>query len=240
MSDDQPRRKPAPYLAFATFTNALDNVAAHGVPNVIDRSSFPSFSGAAVAGTLSAFRFFGLISDEGKPLPSLHDLAVDKERRKENIRALLEKHYAPLIALDLSRSTPSEFDGAFSSETFNVSGDTRTKAKTFFLKAAQFADISISKLLLNKVRVSPSNKRSKRVKTNGVGERNTATGAVQQRYTPPTEGMKTIQLDSGGTLTLTATVNVLALTGRDRDFVFKLIDLLNGYEAGNGAKQVLP
>ena len=50
---------------------------------------------------------------------------------------------------------------------------------------------------------------------------------------------KIVRLSGGGALMLTASVDVLSLTGRDREFVFKVIDLLNDFEAAN-TEQVLP
>lgn len=234
MSNQSDKKKAAPYLAFATFTNALDNVAAHSVPNIIDRSSFPSFSGGAVAATLSSFRFFGLIDDDGRPTEALHDLAMNKDKREPNIKALLEEHYQSLIALDLSRATPSQFDDAFSSEAFGVSGDTRVKSKIFFIKAAQYAKIPISKLLLKKSRSSGPRKarKAKAASTeNGADIFKAQDPPVATPITSGNHATKIVRLNGGGTVMLTASVDVLSLTGKDREFVFSVIDLLNGYES---------
>lgn len=223
------KKKSAPYLPFATFTNALDSVAAHSVPNIIDRSSFPSFSGGNVAATLSAFRFFDLIDNTGAPLMELHTLAMNKADREANIRALLEKYYASLIALDLSRTTPSQFDEAFSSEAFGVTGDTRVKAKTFFIKAAQAAKIPISKLLLNKARASGQRK-PRKPKVNNIGGNSIDNAVYEQPAPAGGHATKIVQLSGGGTVMLTASVDILSLKGKDRDFVFKLIDMLDAFE----------
>jgi len=236
MADQSDKKHAAPYLAFATFTNALDNIAAHSVPNVIDRSSFPSFSGGAVAATISALRFFDLIDEHGKPQKALHDLAMKKDERVENIKALLEKKYRNLIELDLSRATPTQFDEAFSSALYNVSGDTRGKSKTFFIKAAQFAQIPISKLLLNKTRAS--GRRSKKVKAGNGGIKTAAEIPIPEMAAAVGAGVsgnhatKIVRLVGGGTVMLTASVDVLSLSGKDREFIFKVIDLLNAYESG--------
>lgn len=229
MADTTEKKKAAPYAPFATFQNALDNVAQHSVPNIIDRSSFPSFSGGMVAATLSAFRFFGLIDEEGKPSQLLHNVAMEKENRKVNIRTLLENHYPDLIALDLSRATPSQFDNVFSTERYGVSGDTRTKSKIFFLKAAQFAEIPISKLLLNKSRASAPRKPRK---GNANGKQEFTSQATPTINPAPsgTQHSKQIALSGGGTLTLALSVNLWDLKGKDRDFVFALMDKIEAYE----------
>jgi DNA-binding transcriptional regulator YiaG len=46
-----------------------------------------------------------------------------------------------------------------------------------------------------------------------------------------TEHQVVVKLRSGGTLTLSADVNLFKLKGEDRKFVFEIIDLLEGYEA---------
>jgi hypothetical protein len=243
MSEPSEKPNAAPYVPFSTFISALDNVAANSVPNFIDRHCFTSFSGAAVAGALSSFRFFGLIDANGKPEKLLHDIAMDKgdTERKRNIKALLEKHYAGLIALDLSRTTPSEFDREFSSEHYGVNGDTRVKAKTFFIKAAQFAEIPISKLLLKKAR---GPRKPKKAKDPGaiIGQGVAASkGGESEQHTGGSHATKIVRLHGGGTVMLTASVDVLSLKGKDREFVFNLIDLLSSYESGEDIPaQVLP
>lgn len=236
MAEQQEKRHTAPYIPFSTFTSALDNVAANSVPNFIDRHSFPSFSGAAVAGTLSSFRFFGLIDVNGKPEPPLHDLAMDKDGRQKNTRALLEKYYSDLIALDLSRTTPSEFDREFSGEQYSVSGDTRVKAKTFFIKAAQFAGIPISKLLLNKSRSSgPRKPRKPKGETLGnmtptISEQSSN---VKDQATKG-NALKEIELvDSGKRVWIGTDANLFDIkAGNDLNFVLSLIKLFDKYEKG--------
>ncbi len=235
MAEQHEKRNTAPYISFSTFTSALDNVAANDVPNFIDRHSFPSFSGAAVAGTLSSFRFFGLIDVNGKPEPSLHALAMNKDERQGNIKALLEKNYGNLIALDLSRTTPSEFDREFSGEQYGVSGDTRVKAKTFFIKAAQFAEIPISKLLLNKSRTSgPRKPRKSKSEISGHADAiTTQSKNIEDRVTKGT-ALKEIELiDSGKQVWIGTDANLFDIkAGNDLNFVLSLIKLFDKYEKG--------
>lgn len=62
---------------------------------------------------------------------------------------------------------------------------------------------------------------------------------VKERVAPGstiyTDEPRTVQLQSGGHLTLTVSVDVFDLTGDDRDFVFKLIDELKNYTKQNNA-----
>lgn len=158
MSDSPDKKKTAPYISFSTFTSALDAVKNAGVPNIIDRHSFPSFSGGAVAAVLSSFRFFNLITDDGHPTQELHELANNSDARQKNIKALLERYFDSVIAIDLTRATPPQLDQAFGEEKYNVTGATRRKAQAFFIKAATFAEIPIGKLLSSKTRASSPRK----------------------------------------------------------------------------------
>lgn len=238
MAEQSEKRHAAPYIPFSTFISALDNVAANSVPNFIDRHSFPSFSGAAVAGTLSAFRFFGLIDADGKPETALHDLAMNKDARQQNLKTLLERLYGDLIALDLSRTTPSEFDREFSSEKYNVSGDTRVKAKTFFVKAAQFADIPISKLLLKKSRITgPRKPRKQKGETLGAGEAGVGKqsgGNREDQFAQPKNALKEIELvESKKQVWIGTDANLFEIkAGNDLNFILSLIKLFDRYEKG--------
>jgi hypothetical protein len=56
--EPEQRKQTAPYLPFKTFISALDQLAAHGMPNHIDRTVFTSFSGMAAGQVLSALGFW--------------------------------------------------------------------------------------------------------------------------------------------------------------------------------------
>lgn len=222
--------KTAPYLPYATFTSALDSISAHGVPNIIDRHSFPSFSGASVSAALVALKFFGLIDEDGKPDEALEKLAVDKVGRKTAIKALLEKHYTNVFALNLAKATPPQFDEAFTPELYGITGETKTKAKTFFIKAAQFTEIPISKLLLKNLRASGPRKKGKSgAKSKPPAGTGADATAKQTNSGQPGGTERTITLENGGTATLSLNVNLLELRGKDRRFVFHLIDAIEAY-----------
>lgn len=218
------------YPPFKTFTNTLDALAKN-TPNRIDRSAFPGQSGGAVNQLLTAFRFFGFLTDDGKPTQALLSVAVtDEAARKNAFRKLVEQKYAPLFALNLMKTTPAEFAEKMT-EVYSVTGDTRLKATRFFLNAIGFLGIEVSDLLLRD--------RSKPV---GNG------GAPRKRRTPrprpepdqdldyededsqPEGEARSVTLKSGGTLTLSASTKFLSLSAADRKFVFELIDKLEEYE----------
>ena len=70
-----------------------------------------------------------------KPAPALQKLVKSKdEERKQQIKMLLEVGYPEIMMHDLSTMTPRMLDEQL--DKYNVSGDTKKKAVTFFLQAA--------------------------------------------------------------------------------------------------------
>jgi len=230
--------KTPPYIPWRTFMNTLDALARH-MPNRIDKTAFPGQSGAGQTQLLIAFRFFGLITDEGKPTNALHALAVnDENERKAALRKLVEEKYESLFALNLLKTTPAEFAEKVT-EAYSITGDTRLKATRFFLAAAEYLDISVSPLLLRE-----------RTKIGGTTSKGTARRRRPRRadedvdngYDDPDEQedqggprrkigeTRIVNLKSGGTLMVSVSTNFVALSAADRSFVFGLIDKLEEYE----------
>lgn len=241
MSDSTDKKKTAPYISFTTFSSALDAIANAGVPNIIDRHSFNSFSGGAVAQVLSALRFFNLIDDLGHPQPELHEIAMNKEARQANIRSLLERYFDSVIAIDLLRATPPQLDAALGEAKYNVTGATRRKAQAFFLKAAAFADIPVGKLLSSKSRNVSTTRKPRRKAPSGANKPETAVNNSNE--VPKGSGIlhgqaiKSVALkDSNKTVWLGTDANLVEVKfGRDLEFVVSLMKLFDIYERGGNA-----
>ncbi|MGB2712860.1 MAG: hypothetical protein WBC51_01690 [Vicinamibacterales bacterium] len=224
------------YPPWKTFTNTLDALA-RNMPNRIDRSAFPGQSGGGINQLLTAFKFFGFMGDDGKPTPALLAVAVtDEAARKNALRKLIEQKYASLIALNLTKTTPAEFAEKMT-EVYKVSGDTRLKATRFFLAAAEYLGIQVSPLLLRdrtKVTTNGTSTRRRRVARTRTDDDDDADGESEETLSTPAAESRSVELRSGGTLTLSATTKFMALSAADRKFVFDLIDKLEEYESQNG------
>jgi hypothetical protein len=208
-------RPVVPYVPFKTFLTALDALEA-GLPNQLDRSVWPSYSGAIQGQLLGAFRFLGLMDEGNCPTPALAELVSKRGARRELLRGLIESRYRTLVALDLTRTSPRQLDEAL--RQYGLSGATHKKALSFFLQAAQFAGMPLSVLLKAKTR------------TAAFGHKRAATAAPPE--TPAGALSKTVRLRSGGTLTVAASLDLFSLAGEDRKLVFDLIDRLQEYESG--------
>jgi hypothetical protein len=240
------KKVSAPYVPWQTFLTALDHVKAiGGVPNEIDYSVFPSLNHQAKSQVLSAFKFLDLIDDDGKPKgDTLSRLALKSDERQAVMHSIIEKQYPDIVALDFQKITPTALDNALGNSRYNISGDTKKKAKTFLLKAAQFAGFTVSPLLtkITRNRRREGGRREGGRRAAGAGSPaaaipNNNEGTVAPVETPrrdePQGSQRTIQLRRGGSLTLLLDINILALKGDDRAFVFDLIDKIDAYEEGS-------
>lgn len=133
----------AAYLPFSTLLTALDHLKAVTVPNEIEAGTFRSMSGQARNQIISAFKFFGLINEQGVPQPDLHALVENEAERKKVVKKLIEKYYPDIVALDFAKITANQLDDKLSGDRYNISGETKKKAKTFLLKAAQYAGFTV-------------------------------------------------------------------------------------------------
>jgi len=229
MASDKPLSVP-PYLPLKTFFGALDALR-EVVPSRIDRAIWRSQSGATQTQIMVTFRFFDLINDSDAPvLPLLEKLAkADEAERKKLLRTLIEKKYAAIVALDLTKMTPSLLSEQLSK--FGVSGDTLRKASTFFLQIAKFVDLPISPYLTVRTPAARS-RRASRVPAQPAPPGN---GTAQP---PAVEGSTTsVTLKGGGSVTMTVTADVWKMPSEDRKFVLELVDKIQGYEKAPAEKK---
>ncbi len=180
------KKVAAPYLPFSTLLTALDHLKGlNGVPNKVTNDVFPTLSNQAKTQLLSAFRFLDLIDENGIPKGELlSDLAMKDAERKDLIRKLVETRYADIAGLDFAKITPSQLEEHLSNPRYNVSGDTRKKAKTFLLKAAQYAGFTVSPLLtkITRNRNKSATKRSN--SNNGKASANNNTSSPASKPVP--------------------------------------------------------
>lgn len=229
MSDETKDKKAIPaYVPFRTFMNAVESLE-HGVPTIVDRTVWPTFSGLYQSQTLGAFRFLGLIDGEGKPAPDLQKLVEDKDSRKIHLRRILEHAYASLIKKDLMKMTPATFNSAM--EEYGATGDTHRKAVSFFLKASKYAGIPLSPYILKQTRATRTTRR-----------RRSPNGAPKGYYVPEMKGVadngaqqssgptKTIQLSRGVTMTICCSADTFSMIAEDREFVMKILGEVETYE----------
>lgn len=167
MAEEPAKTAPAAYLPFKTFISAIETLE-QGLPKKLDRTVWRSQSGVIQSQIMMALRFFGLVNDDGVPTVALQRLIDGKDKRQEQMGALLRYAYKDIIDHDLTKMTPRMLEDAMSA--YNVSGDTRRKAVGFFLRAAKFADFSMHPLLYGQIRETGNGSRKKRQKAGRSAE----------------------------------------------------------------------
>jgi hypothetical protein len=219
------KKTAAVYVSWKTFQNSIEALSKAEIPNVIDKSVFPGMAFSVQNQLFTGMRFLGLIDDKSKPLSDLAELADPVEdRRKAKLKEILQRYYADLFALNLKKSTPTEVEKTMA-ESYAMVGDTKEKAVRFFLAAAEYVGTDLSPLLAGKKangsRAAATRKKPKKAAASH--------SEVVTQHVRPTGTSKTVRLQSGGMLTLSATLDLFALNSDDRKFVFELIDKLEGY-----------
>ena len=230
------KKLAAVYVSFATFKSAMDQLG-QGMHSKIDRSVFVGFAWSIQNQLFAGMRFLGLINADSEPTETLEELVQGSEaEKKEKLKQVLEQRYAGLFALDLTKTTPHTL-AAKLGELYDVSGDTRDKAVRFFLSAADYVGVPLSPLFKRGKNGGPSvprRKRTQKPKLEGNGMGIPVTPPNPHGEHPGTA--KSVKLKSGGTLTISATLDLFALDPVDRKFVFELIDQLEAYEKTSKAQ----
>jgi hypothetical protein len=154
----------------------------------------------------------------------LHSLVEDKDNRPGILTAILNESYTALIDHDLTKMTPRMVEDAM--ESYNVTGDTKRKAVTFFLRAAKFVGMPMHPLLSGMVRNSGPRKR--KMKRLAVPELPASVDPASDNSRAQ-GSTKAVRLSNGGMVTLTISSDPFTLPSKDREFVFGLVDMLQGY-----------
>lgn len=246
-----------PYLPFATFQSAIDNLRTHGLPDPIDKTTWDSRSGSDQIQIFASLRFLGLLGEGDRPTPVLRSLVDTKPNTAEEktiVRELIEKGYDALLQqLDLATATPGQLEDAMGG--YQLKGSGRDRAIRFFLKAASYGGITLSSRLTRNMRdrasgTSPVSStdsesgalaqqvpaRKRRRRTNGTSS---SSSNPQSPITEPAVGnaMKTVSLPAvKGTLTISGTFNAFGLAGEERKLVYDIIDMMNAFEAKREAE----
>lgn len=214
-------RKPS-YIAFKTFLTAVETLQ-QGLPPVIDRSVWHTFSGGLQSHTLNAFKFLGLIDEKGKVQPILENLVSAKgEERKTLIREIIGDKYKEAVQLGQKNASFQQLQDHFRS--YGVQGGTLEMVVRFFLDACKYTGEKCSPLW---AKAKKAVRRSKREESPSTGKDATFPPVEKEQ---PKANVQTVQLKSGGTLSLSVVVDLISLSQEDREWLFKLIDQFKEYE----------
>lgn len=138
------------YVSWRTFINFLDILKADGVPTHIDAGVLSNMSGTVRSQLRLTLRFLNLIDKEFQTSETLNRLAMaEQEDRKQILDVVLRESYGFLFNpdddFDLIKSTANKFSEKFGQ--YGITGQTKIRAEAFFLSAAKFSDIEISRYI---------------------------------------------------------------------------------------------
>lgn len=237
--DDKQGPDTPPYFSGTTFYNFVE---AHRrtQPTRFDRSIMQNVAGGDQARILKALRFFDLSKDDGMPTKNFEVLRdLEGEELQAAWGTLLRDAYPFLFSADfnLEKATQGQIEERFRQQ--GIKGDTVRKAVTFFISMARFAGLKLSPYFKATRQRGP---RGPRITRPVRGRPVKATARAEQAQSaaadagPPPNGpaarsAKTVTFRSGGTATLTVSVDVVNLSPADRKALFAWIDAMSEYES---------
>jgi hypothetical protein len=219
-----------PYIPWATFTGLLSRMETTVVPTKIDYSFLSNYAGGERPKIVQALRYLGLVErDSYKATDDLKELVAKKDERPRLYRKLLETYYPWALNLPTNATEQDLLDGF--RDNGGVEGDTRRKAVTFFLNAADAAQVEVSQLW-RRGRGRPAGTRSRAKRRTFVKPEIQTPGPPSEPESSSEGDVITVNLKAGGTLTLRVNVSHVALSRNktDREFVQGVIDKLTAYD----------
>lgn len=229
-------KTPTPaYVPFKTFISVLDSFR-HFLPDAIDPTMWPSYSGGIKSQLIGTLRFLKLVDAQNHPTQALRGLAeADAQHRPALLKVVLCEAYGDLCKLDLTKATPGSFDAEM--RKFGQEGDTHRKACSFFLQVAKLAGIPLSPLLLKKGSLAGT--RRKRP-SNGAGGTKAKgksltglemNGAADPAFSAASPGSRReIALSGGAKMQLMTDTDLFKMASTDRNFVLQILDLMEKFE----------
>lgn len=229
-----PERR-VPYVSFSAFQKLLRRIAEEGgPPDRIDRTYLTGMSGGYQAQILASLRALGLIDAEGSPTQELTVLSRSLDGELQGfMQRSVELLYPEAVELAKRRGSAGQLHEIFRQE-YGLSGSTLESAIRFYLDASTFAGVAVSPNFRPPARA----RARKAAKVTAPSGKAPSTTTVTQHQSAPSMGSmptstQRVDLASGGNLVLTMAADVFALSEKDRQFVFEIVDKVRAYRDAN-------
>lgn len=132
-----------PYVSWGTLQNTIDRMVKDKAwPEQVDRSYLRNLPGGAQGELITAMKSLGLTDDNMRPSDTLKRMVAEPNDQPAILREAMERYYAGPLALS-QHATQLQLEDSF--RKYGVQGSTLRKAVRFFLAAAKFAEIPVSK-----------------------------------------------------------------------------------------------
>jgi hypothetical protein len=132
-----------PYISFSSLAKLWKRLQEEGTPPRIDRSYLDTFSGGYQSQVLATLKSLDLIGKSGEVMPTLTQLAERPDERPSMVAELVKRFYPEPVRLGTLNATQGQLEEAF--REYGIAGDTMRKAVSFYLAAAKFGNIQLSK-----------------------------------------------------------------------------------------------
>lgn len=138
-----------PYVPFRTLLNLIEKMENEGVPNQIDKSFLSNLSGGTQSHLWASMRALDLMDEKQAPTGVMRSLVTAGDARPTHFKELLTAKMPWAVALGTT-ATHKELVDAFGEHSPNLSGATRDKAVSFYLAAAAYSGVPLSKWFRSK------------------------------------------------------------------------------------------
>lgn len=228
----------APYAPLKAVMSIIDRHRQVRLPvidaSVLDRTGVTE---SLVPRTLRALEQLGLIDENGVPTNSFERLRVaPSDEYHAELEKVVRDAYAPVFeVVDPTTASVTQIEDAF--RGFNPAGQ-RPRMVTLFTglmsEAGMISDVP------KKATGRPSTNTSRTNTAARAPARKPHQQGTEVREQPPQHGGSTgsgdtysVDLKSGGKVTVTVDVNLFSMSASDREFVIHLVDSLKGYAGAN-------
>jgi hypothetical protein len=166
MKTEKTNEAKPPYVSYKTFTNTIASLRESGLPDRLDRTVFPGFSGTVQVFLLASFRFLGLTANDGVPTATLKDLINHPENEKTIFAKIIKEKYAFLFNGNFNINSASTGQVTEKFRETGLGGSTIIKSISFFTNLCEDAGVQISPHLKSAARSvrTPSNGPVRRAK----------------------------------------------------------------------------
>lgn len=176
-----------PYVPFRTLLNLIQKMEDEGVPNAIDKSFLSHLSGGTQSHLWASMKALDLIDDKQAPTATMRALVTAGDDRPAHVKELLIAKLPWAVSLGTT-ATHKELVDAFADHSPNLGAATRDKAVSFYLAAAAYAGVPLSKWFKSKPGAGTSQaKRSPRRKKAAAAR---STGQPSPKNTDSTTGVE--------------------------------------------------
>jgi hypothetical protein len=225
----------APYAPLRAVTGALDAYRDNGLAITAANLGRIGVQESIQPRTLQTFRILGLLDDEGNPTQALQDFKqASSDKYRERLAETLRAAYAPIFAVtgaDPSTKSYEQVTDAFRTYSPDSLRDRMVK---LFLGLCEYSGIITQAPGRKPGPKAPRAARTPAGPAGGGAPKRDQGGRKEHQPPPPPPsrgGTYSIELRSTGTVEVTYSADLWDLSPDDREFLFKLIDTVKGYEA---------